>query len=117
MIGFTSKINIELPFRTVSCVIGFSWSVQQKYLTLERPYVFLEPGFHTIHSDARIVSVAEFFCHGNISLTIVLNDPYVRSDLIVPMELCPVLASQSRDKKLCNRDDAYVRDYKNGFIV
>ena len=57
--------------------------------------------------DVRIVFVAEYLVkrsgrsHGN-TLAIVLNDPYIRSDLTVRTEPCSILASRSRHKKFCD---------------
>ena len=57
----------------------------------------LEPGFHIIVSNVRIVSVAECFVkrsgrsYGN-TLAIASNDTYVRSDSIVPTEPCSIVA-------------------------
>ena len=44
------------------------------------------------------------------TLAIVSNDPYVRSESIVPTETCSILVSQMRDKRFCDRDDPYDRD-------
>ena len=61
---------------------------------------YLKPGFHIIVSDARIVSVANFFVkrsgrlYGN-TLAFASNDPCVRNDSIVPIEPCSILASET----------------------
>ena len=72
----------------------------------------IKPGFHTLVSDARIVSVAECFVkrsgrlYGN-TLAIASNDSLVRSESIVPIEQCSILASRFRDYKFCDRNDLY----------
>ena len=53
----------------------------------------LKPGFHIIISDIRIVcrrifGPSDLDYHMENTLAIVSNDPYIRSDLIVPIELC-----------------------------
>ena len=68
-------------------------------------FAFLKPfffGFHTLVSEVRIVSVAECFVersgplYGN-TLAIVSNDPYIRSESIVPIQPCSILASRLCD--------------------
>ena len=59
-------------------------------------------GFHTLVSNEKIVSVAEFFFSSRDrgdhmeTLAIVSNDPYVRSESIVPIELRSIITSGLR---------------------
>ena len=62
----------------------------------------IKPGFHTLVSDVRIVSVAECFgkrsgrSYGN-TFGIISNNPYIRSESIVPIEPCSILGSRLHD--------------------
>ena len=85
----------RFTLKTVECI----WNARGIYL--ERTAKIVKPTFHIVVSNVRIVSAAGFFVKpsGN-TLAIVSNNPYVRSDSIVPIELCSILASETI-KKSC----------------